>query len=103
MGGIRAVVGASVEEEEAAEPSSDPARALSAVAPQPVPVGPAGDATVPESPSSAQPVEKTAQPEIAAEATASGPLAIPRMSLCLRQPPSPSRLLARSRKRLRLG
>jgi hypothetical protein len=72
MGGIRAVVGASIEEEEAAESSSDPARAPLAVAPQPLPVGPAGDATVPEIPSSAQPVEETAQPEIAAEATASG-------------------------------
>jgi hypothetical protein len=65
MGGIRAVVGASIEEETAGS-SGDLASVLPTVVPQPVPVGPAGDVTAkeaPENPSSAQPVEETAQPE----------------------------------------
>ncbi len=64
MGGIRAVVGASIEEEEAAGSSSDPAGAPPTVAPQPVPVGPAGDATAKEASEtspSAEPVEEAAQ------------------------------------------
>jgi hypothetical protein len=74
MGGIRAVVGASIKEEEAAGSSSNLASAPPTVAPQPVPVGPAGDVTAkeaPESPSSAQPVEETAQPEPTNSAAAS--------------------------------
>jgi hypothetical protein len=63
MGGIRAVVGASIEEEEAADGlSSVPPAAAS----QPGPVGPAGDVVAREatdSPSSAQPAVETAQPE----------------------------------------
>ncbi len=43
--GIRAVVGPSIEEEEAAEPISAPVSAPLVVAPPPVPVGPAGDNT----------------------------------------------------------
>ncbi len=45
MGGIRAVVGPSIEEEEAAEPPSAPVSAPPTLAPQPAPVGPAGDGT----------------------------------------------------------
>jgi hypothetical protein len=103
MGGIRAVVRASIEEEEAAESSSDPARAPSAVAPQPVPVGPTGDTTVLERPSSAQPVEETAQPEITGEATASRTTGDPPNGLLPATAASLSRLGARSRKRFRLG
>jgi hypothetical protein len=61
MGGIRAVVGPSIEEEEAAEPVNAPASASLVVAPPPVPVGPAGDNTT--AAPSAPPTEEVAQPE----------------------------------------
>jgi hypothetical protein len=61
IGGIRAIVGASIEEEEAAEPPRDPVSAPPTVAPQPVSVGPAGDRTAPAS--SIPPTEETVQPK----------------------------------------
>jgi hypothetical protein len=70
MGGIRAVVGASIEEEEAADslPSAPPAAATA----QP---GPAGDAVTKEAASglpSAPPAVATVQPEPANDVTAQG-------------------------------
>ncbi len=62
MGGIRAVVGPSIEEEEAAEPIGAPASTPLAVAPPPVPVGPAGDDAT--AAPSAPPTEEAAQPEV---------------------------------------
>ncbi len=61
MGGVRAVVGPSIEEEEATEPPSAPVSALPTVALLPVPIGPAGDETAvaPSAPST----EKAMQPE----------------------------------------
>jgi hypothetical protein len=61
MGGIRAVVGPSIEEEEAAEPISAPVSAPLTVAPPSVPVGPAGDEAV--AAPSAPPSGKAVQPE----------------------------------------
>ncbi len=73
MGGIRAVVGLSIEEEEAAEPPSAPANAPPTVAPQPAPVGPAGDeATVAPS---APPTEETVQPKTVDSTTIDEPVA----------------------------
>jgi hypothetical protein len=61
MGGIQAFVGPSIEEEEATEPPSVPASAPPTVAPQPAPVGPAGDeATIALS---APPAEETVHPK----------------------------------------
>ncbi|MFO0004502.1 MAG: hypothetical protein ACK559_25575, partial [bacterium] len=62
MGGIRAVVGPSIEEEEAAEPANAPVSAPLVVAPPSVPVGPAGD-DVTAAPS-ASPTEEAAQSEV---------------------------------------
>jgi hypothetical protein len=62
MGGIRAVVGPSIEEEEDAEPANVPVSASLAVAPPPVPVGPAGDNTT--AAPSASSTEEAAQPEV---------------------------------------
>jgi hypothetical protein len=61
MGGIRAVVGPSIEEEEAAEPPSAPGSAPPTVAPQAAPIGPAGDeaAAAPGAPS----IEEVVQPK----------------------------------------
>ncbi len=106
MGGIRAVVGASIEEEEAAGSVSDLASAPPAVTTQPVSISPAGDATTEkasESPSSVPQAEETAQPEIAAEAAASGATGDPPNVPLPATAASPSRLLGQSRKRLRLG
>ncbi len=64
MGGIRAVVGASIEEEEAAGSPSDLASAPPTVAPQPASVGPADNKRAEkasENPSSIPPVEETVQ------------------------------------------
>jgi hypothetical protein len=61
MGGIRAVVGPSIEEEEAAEPISAPVSAPLTITPPSVPVGPAGDeaAAAPSAP----PSEEAVQPK----------------------------------------
>jgi hypothetical protein len=73
MGGIRAVVGPSIEEEEAAEPPSAPASAPPTVAPQPAPVGPAGDeaAAAPSAP----PTEEAVQPKRIDGTTINDPVA----------------------------
>jgi hypothetical protein len=63
MGGIRAVVGASIEEEEAAEPPSVPASAPPTEVPPPASVGPAGDKTTLAA--STPPTEETVQPKTA--------------------------------------
>ncbi len=72
MGGIRAVVGPSIEEEEAAEPISAPVSAPLAVAPPSVLVGPAGDnaTTAPSAP----PTEEAAQPTVMAITIAREPV-----------------------------
>ncbi len=72
MGGIRAVVGPSIEEEEAAEPPSAPASAPPTVALQPVPISPAGDeaAAAPSAP----PTEEAVQPERIDSTTIHGPV-----------------------------
>ncbi len=61
MGGIRAVVGPSIKEEEAAEPPSAPASGQPTVAPQLLPIGPAEDegVTAPGAP----PTEDVVQPK----------------------------------------
>ncbi len=73
MGGIRAVVGPSIEEEEATGPPSAPASAPPTVAPQPVPIGPAGDeaAAAPSAP----PTEEAVQPERIDSTTIHDPVA----------------------------
>jgi len=71
MGGIRAVVGPSIEEEEAAEPVSAPL----VVAPPPVPVGPAGDDAT--AAPSAPPTEEAAQPEVVDSTAAREPIIEP--------------------------
>jgi hypothetical protein len=75
MGGIRAVVGPSIEEEEAAEPPSAPVSAPPTATPQPVPIGPAGDeaAAAPSAP----PTGEVAQPERINSTTIHDPVAEP--------------------------
>jgi hypothetical protein len=75
MGGIRADVGPSIEEEEAAEPPSAPASAPPTVAPQPAPVGPAGDDAT-AAPSASQ-AKETVHPKTADSTTTDGPVADP--------------------------
>ncbi len=79
MGGIRAVVGPSIEEEEAAEPPSAPASAPPTVAPQLAPVGPAGDDAT--AAPSASPAEETVHPKAADSTTTDGPQLIPQLTL----------------------
>jgi hypothetical protein len=73
MGGIRAVVGPSIEEEEAAKPPSVPASAPPTVAPQLTPVGPAGDDAT--AAPSASPAEETVHPKATDSTTTDGPAA----------------------------
>jgi hypothetical protein len=72
MGGIRAVVGASIEEEEAAGslPSAPPAAAIA----QPRPAGPAGDAATKEAADDlpSAPLAVAVQPEPASDVAARG-------------------------------
>jgi hypothetical protein len=104
MGGILAVIGASIEEEGAAGFPSDPVSTPLPMAPQPVPVGPAGDVTA-EKALEMVPVlsrlrkRRTPSPPAAQPGTI--PLMILRVPLYLWYPPSPSQLLARLRKRSR--
>jgi len=72
MGGIRAVVGPSIEEEEAAELANAPISAPLVVAPPPVPVGPAGDDAIVAP--SASPTEEAAQPEVVDSTAAHEPV-----------------------------
>jgi hypothetical protein len=97
MGGIRAVVGPSIEEEEAAEPISAPVMAPLAVAPPSVPVGPAGDEAT--AAPSASPTEEAAQPERIDSTSAHGPVAEPPVDPCLWRLPSLNRPQMRSKKR----
>jgi hypothetical protein len=75
MGGIRAVVGTSIEEEEAAEPISAPASAPPTAAPQPAPVDPSGDNAT--AASGASQAKETAHPETVDSTTTDGPAADP--------------------------